>query len=55
MIKFNTANGGTMELTRVGSMADIHVKDASGRTIATVTMSNAEARDLIWGKGGEAV
>ncbi|MFF4408097.1 hypothetical protein [Streptomyces sp. NPDC001404] len=38
-----TDDGGTLEITPVGTMADIHVKDATGRSVATVTRSAGEA------------
>lgn len=37
MITLPTGNGGTVEITCIGALVDIHVRDATGRTVATVT------------------
>lgn len=42
MITFPARDGGTIELTRVGALVDIHVRDVSGRTVATVTRAAGE-------------
>lgn len=47
MLKFDTATGGTVEAQRVGIGWDIHVRAAGGRTIATVSMSDDDARGLM--------
>ncbi|GGU49197.1 hypothetical protein GCM10010289_82200 [Streptomyces violascens] len=46
-MKFSTADGGTVEVTRVGISFDIHVRDAAGRTVATVDMSSDDAFALM--------
>jgi hypothetical protein len=47
MLKFNTADGGTIEITRMGITVDMHVRAASGRTVATVTMDDDDASALL--------
>lgn len=47
MLNFNTADGGTIEASRVGIMWDIHVRAANGRTVATVSMNDDDARALV--------
>lgn len=47
MLKFSTANGGTIEASRSGILWDIHVRDADGRTIASVTMTESDKRGLV--------
>lgn len=47
MLKFTTAQGTTIEATRVGVEYDMHVRAADGRTIATVRMGEAEAWALL--------
>ncbi|MFE0699394.1 hypothetical protein [Streptomyces sp. NPDC058872] len=42
-MKLSTADGGTVEVTRVGITFDVHVRDASGRTVATIDMSSDDA------------
>lgn len=37
-----TLDGGTIEITRYGALADYHVRDSSGRTVATVTRRAGE-------------
>lgn len=32
-----TRDGGTIEVTRCGALVDLHVRDATGRTVASVT------------------
>ncbi|MFC9651442.1 hypothetical protein [Streptomyces sp. NPDC056937] len=34
-------------MTRMGTTADIHVRDAAGRTVATVTMNDDDATALL--------
>ncbi|GAB2572631.1 hypothetical protein GCM10027168_01830 [Streptomyces capparidis] len=46
-MRFATAEGGTVEVTRVGASYDIHVRDAAGRTVATVDMSADDAFRLM--------
>jgi hypothetical protein len=47
MLKFDTADGGTIEITRTGYVVDMHVRAASGRTVATVTMNDDDAAALL--------
>lgn len=47
MITLRTHDGGTVELTRSGALVDIHVRDASGRSVATVTRRAGEGRDAL--------
>lgn len=47
MITYNTADGGTIEATRRGIEVDLHVRDAAGRTVATVQMSTDDAWALL--------
>ncbi|MFJ7419760.1 hypothetical protein ACIQXD_14260 [Streptomyces uncialis] len=42
-----TADGGTVEVRRVGITFDMHVRDPAGRTVATVTMSADDAYALL--------
>lgn len=44
-----TRDGGTAEITRCGALVDIHVRDAEGRTVATVTRRAGEASRLLSG------
>ncbi|MDJ0461990.1 hypothetical protein [Streptomyces sp. H27-C3] len=46
-MKFTTADGSTVEVTRVGIRSDIHVRDAAGRTVATVTMNGHDTAGLL--------
>lgn len=43
---FDTATGGTVEATRVGVEFDLNVRNAAGRTVATVRMDEGEFRGL---------
>ncbi|MFJ9961106.1 hypothetical protein [Streptomyces avermitilis] len=43
MITYRTADGGTIEATRRGIEVDLHVRNAAGRTVATVEMSADDA------------
>ncbi len=36
MVTLPTLDGGTVEVTRCGALVDIRVRDAEGRTVATV-------------------
>lgn len=47
MITLRTHDGGTVEITRSGAMVDIHVRDASGRSVATVTRRAGEGCDAL--------
>ncbi|MGW3931101.1 hypothetical protein ACWECC_23785 [Streptomyces microflavus] len=46
-MKLSTADGGSVEMTRVGIAFDMHVRDAAGRTVATVDMNSDEAFALM--------
>ncbi len=43
MVTFTTKDGGTVTVTRCGELADIHVRDSEGRTVATVVRRAGEA------------
>ncbi|WP_458085767.1 hypothetical protein [Streptomyces malaysiensis] len=45
--KLTTANGGTVEAIRVGIRWDLNVRDAAGRTVATVDMSDDDMWALV--------
>ncbi|WP_327385686.1 hypothetical protein [Streptomyces sp. NBC_01207] len=47
MVTLPTRNGGTVEITRVGALVDIHVRDAEGRTVATVVRRAGEEVALL--------
>lgn len=47
MLKFCTANGSTIEIRPNGINVDMHLRDASGRTVATVVMSKYDAWSLV--------
>jgi hypothetical protein len=47
MQTYTTADGGTIEATRRGLEIDLHVRDAVGRTVATVEMSEDDATALL--------
>lgn len=44
-----TTDGGTVTVTRCGELVDLHVRDSSGRTVATVTRRAGEAARLLAG------
>lgn len=44
---FTTADGSTIEVTRVGIRYDVHVRNAAGRTVATVDMSEDDLSALV--------
>ncbi|MFB8107301.1 hypothetical protein ACFC3O_31600 [Streptomyces sp. NPDC056007] len=46
-MKYRTADGGTVEITRTGTTFDMHARDASGRSVATVEMNTRQAFALI--------
>ncbi|MFD7611011.1 hypothetical protein [Streptomyces sp. NPDC059828] len=46
-MKFSTVDGGTVEVIRVGLEFDFHMRDAAGRTVATVRMNSDDAYWLI--------
>lgn len=45
--KFSTADGSTVEVSRVGIRYDVHLRDAVGRTVATVDMSDDDLSALV--------
>ncbi|MGW2380221.1 hypothetical protein [Streptomyces sp. NPDC001658] len=49
MVTMTTSDGGTVTVTRCGELVDIHVRDSSGRTVATVTRRAGEAALLLGG------
>lgn len=49
MTVIGTRDGGAVEITRCGALLDIHVRDAEGRTVATVTRRAGEASLLLSG------
>ncbi|GAA3856256.1 hypothetical protein GCM10023084_07680 [Streptomyces lacrimifluminis] len=49
MVTMTTGDGGTVTVTRCGELVDIHVRDSSGRTVATVTRRAGEAALLLSG------
>jgi hypothetical protein len=49
MLSFGTRDGGTVEITRHETFADVHVKAPDGRSVATVHMTNPEAAALVLG------
>lgn len=49
MVTLTTSDGGTVRITRCGALVDIHVRDAEGRTVATVTRRAGEAALLLSG------
>lgn len=46
-MKYRTTDGGTVEITRMGTEFDMHARDVSGRTIATVEMNADQAFALM--------
>ncbi|MGW6061711.1 hypothetical protein [Streptomyces sp. NPDC055189] len=49
MVTVATTDGGTVTVTRCGELVDIHVRDSSGRTVATVTRELRAAQTLLAG------
>lgn len=47
-MRFTTKDGGSVEITRIAHMHDAHVRNASGESIATVRMTDAEAMTLVY-------
>lgn len=47
MVTMTTRDGGTVTATHCGELVDIHVRDRSGRTVATVTRRAREAARLL--------
>lgn len=46
-LRFTTADGGTVEATRVGVRWDLRVRSAAGHTVATVDMSDDDMWALV--------
>lgn len=44
---YTTADGSTIEINRRGIMVDLHVRNAAGRTVATVVMNDDDAYALV--------
>ncbi len=44
-----TADGGTLTITRCGPVVDMHLRDAEGRSVATVTRRAGETALLLSG------
>ncbi|MFF4430479.1 hypothetical protein ACFYZ4_15060 [Streptomyces sp. NPDC001513] len=44
---YTTADGSTIEITRRGYIVDMHVRNAAGRTVATVEMNDDDASALV--------
>ncbi|MET8706507.1 hypothetical protein [Streptomyces californicus] len=49
MVTVPTRDGGTVEITRRGPLVDLHVRDAEGRTVATVVRRASEAARIMAG------
>ena len=47
MVTLPTRDGGTVEITRCGALVDVHVRDAQGRTVATVVRRAGETALLL--------
>lgn len=45
--KYDTANGGTVQVYRIGIELEFEYRNPSGATVATVRMSNLDGRRLI--------
>jgi hypothetical protein len=45
--KYDTFDGGSVEITRIGVTYDLHVRSATGETVATVTMPERQAEELL--------
>lgn len=37
VVTIETADGGTLAITRCGALVDLHLRDSEGRSVATVT------------------
>jgi hypothetical protein len=51
MRTFNLPNGGTVTFTRKGVGYDVHLRDASGATTATLDLSDWEAHEMMRAAG----
>lgn len=49
MITLKTNDGGTVQVTRRANATDIHLRNAQGRTVATVVKPHADATALLKG------
>lgn len=47
MLRFNLANGGTVEFTRMGIGYEVHLRNPQGQTTSTVHVSDEQAHDLM--------
>jgi len=47
MLKFDTANGGVIEVTRMGLLWDMRLRNEKGETVATVVLNSDDADALI--------
>lgn len=50
-----TTDGGTVTITRCGALVDIHVRNAEGQTVATVTRQAGDAARMLSGFGNKAL
>lgn len=49
MITYTTRDGGTVQATRRMATTDLHYRDATGRTVATVITGHTDAERLLKG------
>ncbi|GAA2781591.1 hypothetical protein GCM10019017_28150 [Streptomyces showdoensis] len=47
MVTLQTRDGGTVTVTRHGALVDMHLRNAAGRTVATVVRPVCEAARLL--------
>jgi hypothetical protein len=47
-MQFTTKDGGSVEITRIAGMHDVHVRNSAGESIATVRMTDPEAMTLVY-------
>ncbi|MET9425620.1 hypothetical protein ABZY06_33785 [Streptomyces sp. NPDC006540] len=50
--RYNTFDGGTIDVETRGALVDLHLRNAAGRTVATVEMTEDDAARLIANLGG---
>ena len=50
--RYTTHDGGTIDVETRGSVVDMHLRNAAGRTVATVEMTEDDAEALITKLGG---
>ena len=46
-MRFSTADGGTVQVTRYACRVEMHLRAPDGRTVASVDMDYRDAEDLI--------